>query len=127
VSVVLVVWLAHRLRILDREGNPFQLLWRSLGYCPWLLWQIVKANMAVAARILSPDMALSPCVVRLRVKQQSALGRTILANSISQTPGTVSIHVREHEIWFYALTEDIARDLLTGEMDYRVSRFEGKP
>lgn len=125
-SVALSVWLAWRLGVLDREGHPLHLLIPSLRYWSWLLVQITKANGAVAMAILSPRGRVNPRLVRLPITQKTELGRTILANSITLTPGTVSVHVRDREIWFYALNEHIAEDLLSGEMDRRATRFEGE-
>lgn len=125
-SVALTVWLAYRLGILDREGHPLHLVRLAPRYWAWLLVQITRANLVVARAILSPSMSISPRIDRVRCSQKTPLGRTILANSITLTPGTVSVHVRENEIWFYALTEDMARDLQSGEMDRRVTEFEGE-
>ena len=125
-SVALTVWLAWRLGILDREGHPLHLLVPSLRYWSWLMVQITKANLAVAMAIVSPAGRINPRIVRLPITQKTELGRTILANSITLTPGTVSIHVRDREIWFYALNEEIEKDLLSGEMDRRATRFEGE-
>jgi multicomponent Na+:H+ antiporter subunit E len=125
-SVTLTVWLTWRLAVLDREGHPAHLLVRSLRYWPWLLLQILQANLHVARRILSPKLAISPRIVRLKTSQHTDLGRTILANSITLTPGTVSIHVRKNEIWFYALDAESAEGTLSGEMDRRSRTFEGE-
>lgn len=124
-SVALSVWLSLRLGILDREGHPIHLLPASVRYLPWLTIEVVKANIHVARRILEPRPAISPRIVRLPITQKSDLGRTILANSITLTPGTVSIYVRAHELWFYALDEDCAQGALSGEMDRRVREFAG--
>jgi multicomponent Na+:H+ antiporter subunit E len=125
-SVVLSVWLAARMGILDREGHPVHILTRSLRYWPWLLLEITRANLHVARRILSPKLDIDPRIVRLRSSQRTDLGRTILSNSITLTPGTISIHVRGDEIWFYALDEACAEGTLSGEMDWRARRFEGE-
>ena len=126
VSVALTVYLAYRMRILDREGHPIHLLIPVIKYLPWLLKEVVKANLVVAAHILRGSRSLSPRISRLDASQNTDLGRVFLANSITLTPGTVTVYVREQEVWFYALTEELEQGVLSGEMDRRVTRLEGE-
>lgn len=123
-SVCLTVWLSHRLGIIDKEGDPLHLVIPSLRYWPWLLGQILRANLQVARRILLDPTAISPRFATVRSSQHSDLGRSIFANSITLTPGTVTIQVRAGVILYYALSEDLAAELDEGEMDRRVSRLE---
>ena len=124
VSVMFSIWLSHRLGILDRTARPMRIILASLRYWPWLLGQIVLSSMQVARQVLSPRLDINPRIMRLPMTQQTDLGRAMLANSITLTPGTVSIHVRKDEIWFYALDAESAQGTLSGEMDRRVRRFE---
>ncbi len=123
-SVVLTVWLSHRLGIVDRESDPVHLVLPSIKYWPWLMGQILRANVQVAARILSNPRDLTPRLARVRSTQQSDLGRSIFANSITLTPGTVTIRVSAGEIFYYAMSDDLVADLDAGEMDRRVTRLE---
>jgi len=123
-SVGLSVWMSLRLGVADREGHPIHLLLPALRYLPWLVLQVVKANIHVARRVLGPRTALRPRIVRYHHQQVSDLGRTTLANSVTLTPGTVTLHVRKHELWVYALDEECAQGVLNGEMDRRVRRIE---
>lgn len=124
VSVAFTIWVCHRLGILDRAVRPLHTPVAALRYWPWLLARIIESNLHVARRILAPRLEISPRIVRVPITQQTDLGRAVLANSITLTPGTVSIHVRSNEIWFYALDEESAQGVLSGEMDRRVRRFE---
>ena len=65
-------------------------------------------------------------MVRLASSQKSDLGLVIYANSITLTPGTVSVDVEPGEILVHALSRDAARELEIGEMDRRVSKVEGE-
>ena len=65
-------------------------------------------------------------MVRVQSGQKTDLGRVIYANSITLTPGTVTIDVQGSELTVHALTHQAARGLTTGEMDRRVSSVEGK-
>lgn len=124
-SVAIVVIVALRMDVIDREGHPIHLTAKALLYWPWLLWEIVKANVDVTRRILAPRMPISPTVVRLRASQRSELGRVIYANSITLTPGTVSMDIERDTITVHALTREAAQALRSGEMDRRVRAFEG--
>lgn len=123
-SVALVTWLTVRLEILDREAHPVHLLVRGSRYWPWLIWQILLSNFAVVRIILDPRLPIAPCLVRVRPSQHTDLGRVIYANSITLTPGTVSVRVDEDRIVVHALTAAAAAGLQAGEMDRRVARFE---
>jgi multicomponent Na+:H+ antiporter subunit E len=124
-SVLLVVTIALRMGVVDREGHPIHLSPKALLYWPWLAWEIVKSNVDVARRILSPTLPISPTVIRLKASQKSELGKVIYANSITLTPGTVSIDIDGDKIEVHALTREAAQALRTGDMDRRVTRFEG--
>ncbi len=125
-SCVVVVAITRRMDLIDHEGHPIHLTGRVVGYWPWLVWEIVKANIDVAKRVLAPRMAISPTLVRLSASQKSDLGLVIYANSITLTPGTVSVDVEPGEILVHALSRDAARELEDGEMDRRVSQVEGR-
>lgn len=124
-SVVLSIWLSRRLGIVDQIGYPLSRVAAGLRYWPWLLVQILQSSSQVARHVLSPTLKIRPRILRLPMSQETDLGRATLANSITLTPGTTSIHVRKNEIWFYALDEDSAQGTLSGEMDRRVRQFAG--
>lgn len=125
-SCIAVVAITMRMDVVDQEGHPVHLTWRGLIYWPWLVVEIVKANVDVAKRILIPSVGISPTMVRVRTSQTSDLGKVIYANSITLTPGTVSVQVANDEILVHALSKDGADDLIRGEMDRRVTRMAGE-
>lgn len=127
VSCVLVGWIAHRMDLVDHEGQPVHLGWRVVPYWLWLLGEIVKSNIAVAKVILDPGLPISPVMVRPKATQRSELGRVIFANSITLTPGTVSVQVGNDAILVHAVTEEIGADLMSGTMDGKVSAMETLP
>ncbi|MCP4895520.1 MAG: Na+/H+ antiporter subunit E [bacterium] len=118
--------LAWRMGIADREGMPVHLLGRALTYIPWITWEVLKANIDVARRILSPKLDISPRIFEVKTSQKTDLGRVLYANSITLTPGTVSIRVHGDRITVHAIAGDVADGLLEGGMDSRVTRFEGE-
>lgn len=125
VSCVAVVAIAVRMGIADEEGHPLHLIGRALIYGLWLLWAIFKANIDVTLRVLHPRLPISPTLVQVRTSQKSDLGRVIYANSITLTPGTVSVETEADTITVHAIARDVAEDLETGEMDRRVTSVEG--
>lgn len=121
-----VVWLAWRMKIVDPEGIPIQLLPRAPRYLPWLAKEVFLANVDVAKRSLSPGRPdISPELFDVETSQHTDLGRVLYANSITLTPGTVSIRVHGRKITVHAIAEEVADALREGEMDRRVTRFEG--
>jgi multicomponent Na+:H+ antiporter subunit E len=120
-----VMLLARRMAVVDHEGHPFQLSWRLVGYWPWLFKEIAKSAWDVSNIILSPRLPISPTLVRAPTSQKSTVGVVTYANSITLTPGTISVDVKQGEILVHALTREGADGLLEGEMDRRVTRFEG--
>ena len=124
-SVVVSILLTMRLGILDAEGVPFEILGRLAAYLPWLIKEIVLANLNVIRRIITPSLPISPTLVEVPATQRTRLGEVLFANSITLTPGTVSIRVRDGVILVHALAKEGADSLLGGDMDRRVTRVEG--
>lgn len=126
-SALLATTIAVRMEIVDHETYPVRLTWGVFSYWGWLVWQIAKSNIDVARVILSPSLPITPNVVRVKASQRTNLGLVTYANSITLTPGTVSMYLDGNTIEVHALTESGARELQDGEMDRRVSAIEGSP
>ena len=125
VSVLVVLGISQRMDRVADAPRLYTLGIRPLGYLPWLFWEIVKANLVVARVILDPGLPISPRVVRVRALQKTALGQAIFANSITLTPGTLSLEVGSGSILVHALTAESAEGVLDGGMNRRVVRLEG--
>lgn len=121
----IVALMAH-LGILDNEALPTHLGFRVLAYLPWLLKEIVLSNLAVAKVILDPKLPIHPRILRVAGSQKTDVGRVFYANSITLTPGTITLDVRDGKFLVHALTSDSAAGLESGEMDRRVSHLEAK-
>ncbi len=126
VSTLIVLFIALRMEVVDRESHPVHLTLRLPLYWLWLLWEIVKSSVVVARLIWSPSLPISPTVFQVPTSQKSQLGQVVYANSITLTPGTVSMTLENNQVRVHALTEDIAKDLQTGAMDRRVTALEGE-
>lgn len=125
-SCLLVLWLSLRMGIVDDEALPVRLLPRVPVYLPWFVLEVFKSNVDVARRILGPGrLRISPRLFDAPASQRSDLGRVLYANSITLTPGTVSIWVFPRKILVHAIADEVAEGLLEDEMDRRVTRLEG--
>jgi len=125
VSCLLVAWISQRMDIVDREEHPVHVRpVKLIGYFFWLCKEVVKSNLDVAKRILDPSLPINPRLLKVRTSQGTELGQVIYANSITLTPGTVSIDLQGHEIEVHALSPEHADALLDGEMDRRISAIE---
>ena len=125
-SSLLIVWFSDRfMSVLDREGHPIHLTLNAFSYWPWLFWEIAKAAWDVTKRILDPRLPISPALVHLKAGQHSDVGRVIYANSITLTPGTITMELEGDDLLVHALTREGAESLAGGDMDRRVTRFEG--
>jgi multicomponent Na+:H+ antiporter subunit E len=125
ISCGLVLWVALHMEVIDAEAVPYGLAARLVTYIPWLVLKIAKSSLHVAAVIVNPRLPIQPRLVRVRASQHTATCEALHANSITLTPGTISLDVRERSILVHALTEKSAEGLLTGEIDRRVLRVEG--
>lgn len=99
----LVVWLN---RGQEDITAAVRALPRVLWYASWLLGEIVRSNLAVARIVLDPRLPIDPVVVRLRPPVRGALAVTTLANSITLTPGTITLDAEDGELTVHALTPD---------------------
>ena len=126
VSCVAVTLLARRMDGTDQSCVDWGLVGRSLPYIPWLLLEIVKSNLHIARVILDPALRISPRLVRVKASQKTEMGQVIYANSITLTPGTITLDVRDGEFLVHALTEESAAGVESGEMDRRVAALEGR-
>ncbi len=125
-STALVVYLAVRMDLLDNESYSVHLKPSLIKHIAFLMWEIVVANIDVAKRILSRGPAISPQLIRVPTEHRTTLGVVIYANSITLTPGTVSLRV-DDTILVHALTREGAEDIASGRMARSVPDDIGDP
>jgi multicomponent Na+:H+ antiporter subunit E len=127
-SVITVVWISHRMRVIDHESQPISLSARKLaGYYIWLSGKILSSNVDVVRRVWGGNRTLSPTLETLPMTQQTTMGRVIYANSITLTPGTVAMDLEEGQVLVHSLTREGIEDLRQGEMGRRVTDLEVSP
>jgi len=111
--------------VIDAEGHPVQLGWRIVAYWIWLSKEIVKSAWEVSRIIVDPRLPISPTMVSFKPSQKTTVGLVIHANSITLTPGTITIDVGGGEFIVHALTRAGAEGVTSGDMDRRVRACEG--
>jgi len=95
---------------------------RFVLYFFWLLWSIVQSNLEVAYIVLQPKMPIQPGLLLLRTKLRNRTGHIILANSITLTPGTITVDFDDGVYSVHALVPGAAQSLLDAKMQ---SKLEG--
>ena len=105
----------------ERLCHPRRWLW-FLAYVPYFLYACIKANFDVAYRVLHPDVPIRPGIVKVHTTLQSDLAKTFLANSITLTPGTLTVDIDGQDLyihWINVTTDDPQK-----QTELIVSRFE---
>lgn len=91
-------------------------------YIPYLIWEIIKANVAIAIVILRPSMPIDPRMTRVRARVDSGLPTLALANSITLTPGTLTVRAEDQQLIVHTLLPVAREDLFGGRLE-RAVRF----
>jgi len=121
-SVALTVFLSHRMNVIDHESYPLHLSSRLPGFFVYLFREIVKANIDVVTRILSwKETPISPQMIEIPQSQKTDLGAVIYANSITLTPGTVTITLSKDNLTVHALSKEAASELAKGTLSEEIS------
>lgn len=122
VCSTLAAYLFHDLLFVNvRVGDMRTVAWRFINYIPWLLKQILLANIHVASLVLRPRMPINPQIVTFKSKLETDISSVTLANSITLTPGTITIDIRDGVFYVHALSQKVADELNAGEMEDRVA------
>lgn len=127
IAILLTLLLSARLKVIGRDASPYHRAPQLLLYMGWLVVEIVKANVAVIMRVLGPRHAIDPAVVRLRTRARTDLGKALFANSITLTPGTVSVDVDGDKVLVHALVRENASVASFELMDRRAARAADSP
>jgi multicomponent Na+:H+ antiporter subunit E len=125
-SCIVCVWISLRMRLFDDYLFDVPVGMGLLGYWIWLTREIIKSSLSVTRIVLSPDLPISPRVARIRAGSDNPYDHVLLANSITLTPGTLSMDLDKGYVTVHSLTEEGMRDLLSGEMDRRVTALRSE-
>lgn len=123
-SCLFVHYLLSRLQVNDLPPQSLKIFLKLPLYLPWLFWQVVLSNIAVAKILWRRDMRLSPAVEQVRATQDSNLGLVIYANSVTLTPGTLSVDAQQGSVLVHALETSSFEGDGFKDMDERVAALE---
>jgi len=121
-SCLLSVWLAQRMGFF-RHPMSLRALLRLPAHWWWLLGEIIRSSVEVARVVLSPSLPISPTVVELTTTEATDAGKVILGNSITLSPGTVTIDVHQDRLLVHCLTQRSALQLQDPEVQRRIARL----
>jgi len=120
-SCLLTVWIVRRMGYFDDENFAFHYDWRLLGFWAWLGREVVVSSIEVARVVLRRRLVVEPKVVNIDGSGLGPVDLALLGNSITLTPGTLTLDVHEGRLLVHALTADGAAALERGEMQRRVA------
>ncbi|MBW2476177.1 MAG: Na+/H+ antiporter subunit E, partial [Deltaproteobacteria bacterium] len=122
-SCLLVAHFSHSLLIYGEKNNWLKGLFGVICYLPWLFYQILLANIEVAWVVLHPRMLekIDPHLIRFKTSLKRPISKVTFAQSITLTPGTITVNIDDDEFTVYALTRS-AGEALPGEMEARIGR-----
>jgi len=120
-SCLLTIWVVQRMGYFDEDTFAFHYDWRLLGFWTWLGREIVLSSIQVARVVLRRNLDVTPKVVEIDGSELGPVDLALLGNSITLTPGTLTLDVYEGRLLVHALTPEGAETLRRGEMQRRVA------
>ncbi len=110
-----------------RSGKRLKESAAFIAYLPWLFYQIYLANIYVVKVALSPNLSnkIHPHIVKFKTKLKSEMAITTFANSITLTPGTITVHIEGDSFYVHALDTTLAGSL-PGEMEEKIAKIYGE-
>ena len=107
--------------------QPHRYYWLMI-YFFFFIWACIKANLDVAYRVLHPAMPIKPGIVKVKTELKSEFARTILANSITMTPGTISVDIIGDYLyihWIYVRSEDpeVYTPIISGQFEKFIKKI----
>lgn len=121
-SVALGAWAARMLWADDAPTLGGAQFIRLLAYVPWLLKEIIVAAVYVAEKVLDPRMPIAPVIITHRCPMRRDVTRVAFANSITLTPGTLTIDVEGDTFTVHCLAEEFADSIASGALERRITR-----
>ncbi len=127
IASLIVAYLSHDIFIgkADIKTETRRVL-KFIKYLPWLLWEVILANVEIAYLVLRPKPLIDPQLVRFKPDLKTDLGIVTLANSITLTPGTITVEANREEFIIHAIWQKSAEGIIGGEMQRKVKEIEGE-
>lgn len=125
VSSVITVFIIRRMKFFDEELYSLHFSWRLVGFWGWLGKEIWLSSIEVAKIVLHPKCPISPRTLEIHISADDNFTQLLLGNSITLTPGTLTLDVHEGKLTVHTLTDAGAKALLSGEMAAKVNYVTG--
>ena len=126
-SSLLVIFLINKMDIIDHETSMINFkFFKLIAYIFWLMKEMILANILVCFYIVSPKNKTNPSIIKLKASQKSTVGKVLYANSITFTPGTVTIDINEDSLTVHTLADPFKKTILKNTMDSMVKSTESK-
>lgn len=122
-SVALVIFIVHRMNIIDHETHPVGLVLRLPKFLFWLLMDLVASNINVMKRVWQVKPDISPSVLKFKLDHSSDMEKVIFSNAITVTPGTITIDLQKDTMLVHALTDDASSNIRSGEKTEKVRQL----
>ena len=113
--------LIRRMRFFDEETYPLHFSWRLVRFWLWLGKEIWSSSIEVARVVLHPKLPISPRTITIESPSRHNFDQVMLGNSITLTPGTLTLDVYDGQLKVHTLTDEGAKALLSGEMASKVT------
>lgn len=126
VSVAITLVFAVRMKFFDHAEGLGRMALRLPGYWVWLLKEILVSSVQVARIVLAPSMPIQPRTVKIVSEPDEELPQVILGNSITLSPGTITIDVDEKELLVHCISEAGAKDMESGELLRRIEKLRAR-
>lgn len=125
ISVIIVLIVLSRMDAVDKEPISMNLGFRMIRYLTWLMGQIVISSVEVTQSVWGSTEKLSPSLAKIPAKDLPKKAHVLYANSITLTPGTLSVDLEDDEITVHALHQSSIDALREGEIEQKISRIWG--
>ncbi len=129
ISCLIVAFISSDLLFADFDPKEISIRWpRFVAYIPWLLYQVALANIHVLILVLHPRMMdlIDPKIIRFKCKLKSDMSLTIFANSITLTPGTITVFATDFGEFEVHCLDSHSGDALPGEMEQKIAKVFGE-
>tara|TARA_Y100000590_G_scaffold467150_1_gene645010 strand:+ start:13943 stop:14443 length:501 start_codon:yes stop_codon:yes gene_type:complete len=126
-SVGSIIGYLSKINLIDEESLPLYLIPKVFTYWFWLYKEILLSSIYVAKLIIAPKLEISPQYFKIKSNQKTSMGFNIYANSITMTPGTISVIINntKKEINVHSITIDTKDSLKKGNMDKKIKNLMG--
>ncbi len=125
-SVVLVMFVFNRMQRVDNEPQEFGTWLQIIRYTPWLLGQILSSSLRVTKLVWGSASEVSPSLAKINVETVPEARRTLYANSITLTPGTLTLDVDGDEVTVHALEQTSIDELKKGYIASKITGIWGE-